>query len=125
MTLRKIQTVVSATACPRASFPPRSWPATTQHDYSQIQAPVLAFVGYPGLPQDGIRDNHVTGPGERTIIEAVFGTYVGMTRNRIKRIHSAAGGARVVALWGASHLVFLSNEEEVLREMRALLAVSH
>src|ERR1022692_4470354 len=67
MTLRKIQTVVSATACPRASFRPRSWPATTQHDYSQIQAPVLAFVGYPGLPQDGIRDNHVTGPGERTI----------------------------------------------------------
>jgi len=43
-----------------------------KRDYSQIQVPVLAFVGYLGLPQDGIRDNHVTDPAERTIIEAVF-----------------------------------------------------
>lgn len=96
-----------------------------KHDYSQIQVPVLALVGYPELPQDGIRVNHVTDPGERTIREAVFGTYVGMTRNRIRRINSAAGGVRVVELWGASHFVFLSNEEEVLREMRAFLAVLH
>jgi pimeloyl-ACP methyl ester carboxylesterase len=90
-----------------------------KHDYSQIRVPVLAFVGFPELPQDQIRKNQVTDPAEKIIIEAVFGTYVGMTRNRIKRINSAAAGARVVELWGANHFVFLSNEAEVLRDMRA------
>ncbi len=39
---------------------------------------------------------------DRTIVEAVYGTYAGMTKNRIKRINSAAGGARVVELWDAN-----------------------
>jgi len=80
---------------------------------------VLAFVGYPELPQDQIRKNNMSAPPERIIIEAVFGTYVGMTKNRIKRINSAVGGARVVELWGASHLVFLSNETDVVRGLHA------
>ncbi len=125
MTLPKIQTAVSATASPRTLFRRRLWPANYKHDYSQIQVPVLAFVGYPGLPQNGIRANHVTDPGEKTIVEAVFGTYVPMTKNRIRRISAATGGARAVELWGASHFVFLSNEEEVLRGMRHFLAVLH
>jgi hypothetical protein len=41
-----------------------------------------------------------------------------MAKNRIKRINKAAEGARVVELWGASHFVFLSNEADVLGEMR-------
>jgi non-heme chloroperoxidase len=77
-----------------------------KHDYSQIRVPVLALVGYPELPQDQIRKNHVTDPADRIIVEAVFGIYAGMTKNRIKRINEAAAGARVVELWGASHFVF-------------------
>ena len=96
-----------------------------KHDYSQIRVPVLAFVGYPPLPQDQIRQNHLTDAGDRTIVEAVYGTYVGMTKNRIKRISIAAGGAHVVELWEANHFVFLSNEAEVLREMRAFVAGLH
>ena len=92
------------------------------HDYSQIRVPVLAFVGYPDLPQHQIQENHVTDAAERTIVEAVFGTYVGMTKNRIKRINGAAAGARVVELWGANHFVFLSNEADVLRELRVFAA---
>jgi pimeloyl-ACP methyl ester carboxylesterase len=60
-------------------------------------------------------------PAQRIIVEAVFGSYVGMTKHRIKRIKGALGGARVVELWGASHFVFLSNEADVLREMTAFL----
>ena len=96
------------------------------HDYSQIRVPVLAFVGYPPLPQKQISSYQITDPEERIIVEAVFGTSVGMIRNRIKRrIKSAAGGARVVELWDASHFVFLSNEPDVLREMQAFLANLH
>jgi len=31
----------------------------------------------------------------------------------------------VVELWGADHFVFLSNEVDVLRELRAFLATLH
>jgi non-heme chloroperoxidase len=63
----------------------------------------------------------VTDPADRIIVEAVFGTYVGMTKNRIERIKKALAGAHVVEYWGANHFVFLSNEADVLRELRAFL----
>jgi len=88
-----------------------------KHDYSQIRVPVPAFIGYDTPPQEEIRRYHVTEALERTIVEAVYGTYAGMARIRIDRIKRAAGGARVVDLWGAHHFVFLSNEAEVLTEM--------
>jgi len=88
-----------------------------KHDYSQIRVPVLAFVAYDKTPQEQILEHHVNDSAERTIVEAVYGTYVGMAKNRIKRINSAAGGATVVELWGAHHFVFMSNEAEVLREI--------
>jgi non-heme chloroperoxidase len=91
------------------------------HDYSQIHVPVLAFVGYPALPQDQILANHITDPAERMVVYAVFGSNVGMIRKRIKRIEAAAGGAHVVELWGANHFVFLSNEAEVLGGMRLFI----
>jgi hypothetical protein len=69
------------------------------------------------LPQEQIRKNNISDPAERIIVEAVFGTYVGMTKNRIARIEKAAGGAHVIEMWGANHFVFLSNEAEVIREM--------
>jgi non-heme chloroperoxidase len=93
-----------------------------KHDYSQLRVPVLALVGFPKTPEERMRENHVTDEGERTIVAAVYGMYVGMTRHRIDRINRAAGGARVVELWGADHYVFLSNPDDVLREMRAYLA---
>ena len=96
-----------------------------KHDYSHIRVPVLAFVGYPELPQEQIEKNHLTNTADHIIVEAVFGTYVGMTKNRIKRINQAEGGARVVELWGANHFVFLSNEQDVIRDLTAFLRESH
>lgn len=95
-----------------------------KHDYSQIRSPVLALVVYDtpeGTPQDQARKYHVTDAAERTIVDAVYGLYIGMARIRIDRINHAAGGARVVELWGADHFVFLSNEADVLRELRSFL----
>jgi pimeloyl-ACP methyl ester carboxylesterase len=96
-----------------------------KHDYSQIRVPVLAFIGYDtpdGPPQEQVRKYHVTDASERTIVEAVYGTYIGMARIRIDRIKRAAGGAHVVDLWGAHHFVFLSNEADVVSEMRGFVA---
>jgi non-heme chloroperoxidase len=95
-----------------------------KHDYSKIASPVLAFVAYDtpdGPPQNQIQKYHVTDAAERAIVDAVYGLYIGMARIRIERINRAAGGARVVELWGADHFVFLSNEADVLRELRLFL----
>jgi non-heme chloroperoxidase len=108
-----------------SSVPKAIMDGNVPHDYSQIRVPVLAFVGYPPLPQDQILTNHITDPAERMVVYAVFGANIGMIRKRIKRIESAAGGARVADLWGANHFVFLSNEAEVLREMRLFIGGSH
>jgi non-heme chloroperoxidase len=107
------------------SVPKAIMDGNVAHDYSQIRVPVLAFVGYPALPEDQILANHITDPTERTIVYAVFGSNVGMIRKRIKRIEAAAVGTRVVELWGANHLVFLSNEADVLKEMRLFVKASH
>jgi non-heme chloroperoxidase len=107
------------------SVPKAIMDGNVAHDYSQIRVPVLAFVGYPALPEDQILANHISDPAERTIVYAVFGSNVGMIRKRIRRIEAAAGGARVVELWGANHLVFLSNEADVLKEMRLFVKASH
>jgi non-heme chloroperoxidase len=99
-----------------------------KHDYSEIRSPVLAFIVYDtpdGTPQNQIRQYHVPDAAARTIVDAVYGLYIGMARIRIERINRAAGGARVIELWGADHFVFLSNEADVLRELRAFLSTLH
>jgi len=99
-----------------------------KHDYSEIRSPVLALVVYDtpdGTPQNQALKYHVTDAAERTIVDAVYGLYIGMARIRIDRINHAAGGARVVELWGADHFVFLSNEADVIRELRSFLGTLH
>lgn len=92
------------------------------HDYSQIRVPVLALLGYPESPQDQIREHHIDDSNERMVVEAVYGVYVAMARNRVRRIRAAGRGARTVDLWSANHFVFLSNPGDVLREMRSFLS---
>ena len=107
------------------SWVPDAMMGDWKHDYSQIRSPVLAFVVYDtpdGPPQNQIQKYHATDAAERAIVDAVYGLYIGMARIRIERINRAAGGAHVVELWGADHFVFLSNEADVLRELRVFLA---
>ena len=87
-------------------------------DYSRIRVPILALFGtlsinYRYHPKDA---------QERAAIEefdaatAVYGE-----RNK-KNLLKAKGGVRIVDLPQADHYLFLSNEADVLREMRAFIA---
>jgi non-heme chloroperoxidase len=92
-----------------------------RHNYADIRVPVLALIAYPGPPKDGsgkfIWESHSTPADQRQVAEAIYGTYIGMAKSRIERIKAARGGARVIELWDASHVVFLSNPAEVLEGM--------
>jgi hypothetical protein len=98
--------------------------ATLRHT-SRLYVPVLAIVAYPGLPKDDagtyISESHSTPADQREVAEAIYGTDIGMAKSRIQRIKTARGGVRVIELWDASHVVFLSNPAEVLEGMREFI----
>ena len=87
-------------------------------DYSRIRVPILAMfstlsVNYRYQPKDA---------QERTAIEEFdVATKVYADRNK-KNLLKAKGGVRIVDLPQADHYLFLSNEADVLREMRVFLA---
>ena len=87
-------------------------------DYSRIRVPILALFGtlsvnYRYQAKDA---------KERTAIEEFdAATEVYGDRNK-KNLLKAKGGVRIVDLPQADHYLFLSNEADVLREMRTFLA---
>jgi len=87
-------------------------------DYSRIRVPVLALFSSPG-------GNHKYQPKdaqERAAIEE-FDAATEVFVNRYKKnLLKAKGGVRIVDLPQADHYVFLSNQADVLREMRAFIA---
>jgi non-heme chloroperoxidase len=90
-------------------------------DYSRIRVPILALfsslsINYRYQPKDA---------QERAAIEE-FDAATEVYVNRYKKnLLKAKGGVRIVDLPYADHYVFLSNEADVLREMRAFLAALH
>lgn len=89
-----------------------------KRDYSKIRVPVLAF-----FPQTGEKPRYEPKDDqERAAIEA-FNSAAAVVVNRYKqRLQTALGGVRTLDLAHADHYVFISNESEVLREIRAFLA---
>ena len=88
-----------------------------KRDYSKIRVPVLALFpvasGKPYQPKDG---------QERTAI-AEFDAATDAFVNRWKKnLQSAPGGVRIDNVPGANHYMFLSNPDDVLRELRTFLA---
>jgi pimeloyl-ACP methyl ester carboxylesterase len=65
---------------------------------------------------------HLTESGDRAAVAAYYAAETKITDARIENLKSAPGGARVVVLRGANHYLFISNEADVLGELRSFLA---
>ena len=105
--------------------PPRSSPANEaiiagDQRYTRIPAPALAIFAVPHQLDAWIESSSDTrvrelakafSAGERVLVE-----------KQVKAFEQGVPSARVVRLPGANHYVFLSNEADVLREMRAFIA---
>jgi non-heme chloroperoxidase len=90
-------------------------------DYSRIRVPILALFGTLSVnaryqPKDA---------QQRAAIEEFDAATEGYVIRYKKNLLMAKGGVRIVDLHHADHYVFLSNEADVLREMRAFLAALH
>ena len=87
-------------------------------DYSRIRVPILALFGtlsinYRYHPKDA---------QERAAIEEFDAATAVYEKRNKKNLLKAKGGVRIVDLPQADHYLFLSNEADVLREMRAFIA---
>jgi non-heme chloroperoxidase len=84
--------------------------------YNKIPAPALAIFALP----------HDNGPwveeSNDPLVKAFTTRFETMTENQVSAFESGVPSARVVRLRRANHYVFISNEADVLREMRAFLA---
>ena len=93
-----------------------------KRDYSRIRVPVLAFVTFPSSAGSLMSGNYEPkNEQERVAMDESFKAIVGYIKRDAKRLQSEVPGARVIEMPGADHHVFLSNEPEVLRELRTFL----
>jgi non-heme chloroperoxidase len=96
---------------------------TQKRDYADIRVPVLAMVGVPATPSDVTPGNYQPrNPQERGAMKDVYAAVVNYIRVDEKNLKMKLPAARVIELHKAKHYIFLSNEADVLREMRAFLA---
>ncbi len=91
--------------------------ATTR--YTDIPVPALVMFAIPHVPETWIAQS--SDSAVRRAGEAYFASVDALAEKQAQAFEEGAPTARVVRLRGM-HYVFLSNEREVLREMRAFLA---
>jgi non-heme chloroperoxidase len=92
---------------------------TNPKQFTKIPAPALAVFASPHVPESWIAGS--TDPGVQQAARTYFAAVDASTDKQAKALAAAVPTARVVRL-RASHYVFLSNEQDTLREMRAFLA---
>ena len=88
-----------------------------EQKYTDIQPPVLAIYANPHEPSPYAFDIFDT-PAARAMADAIP---TAETEEQAKAFEIGVPSARVVRVPHANHFVFLSNESDVLREMRAFL----
>jgi non-heme chloroperoxidase len=86
--------------------------------FTKIPVPVLAIFASPHIPENWIAKS--TNPAVRERASAYYTAVDASTEKQAEAVEAGVATARVVRLTGA-HYIFLSNEPDTLREMRAFL----
>jgi pimeloyl-ACP methyl ester carboxylesterase len=86
---------------------------------TDIRAPVLAIYAIPKAQAPWLKD---ADPQVRTAVQTFMGKMDALTEKQVKAFENGVPRAKVVRIANANHYVFLSNEADTLREMRAFLA---
>jgi hypothetical protein len=86
---------------------------------TDIRAPVLAIFAIPKAPAPWLQD---ADPPVRAMVQTFMEKIDALTEKQVKEFENGVPGAKVVRLANANHYIFLSNEADTLREMRAFLA---
>lgn len=94
-------------------------------DYARIRVPVLAFFALPRSLEDQMQQYRPKDAEERAAMKQQYAIDVAITKRHMRDLQSGVPGARVVQLPGANFYIFLSNEADLLRELRGFVAGLH
>jgi non-heme chloroperoxidase len=91
-------------------------------DYAHIQAPALAIYAIPQSARD-LTPAWVTGenPAMLAALNEEYPLLLAARKEQMTEFQNGVAHSRVVELAGANHYIFLSNEADVLRELREFL----
>jgi pimeloyl-ACP methyl ester carboxylesterase len=107
----------------RRDFPGSEHLLTGMKKHSAIPVPALAIFANPhGL---GAWVDHNTDPAVGQAAQAYTSGLSALVERQLTAFRNGVPAARVVVLPGAHHYVYLSNEPDVLREIRAFLTSLH
>ncbi len=87
--------------------------------YTAIRAPVLAIFAIPHDTPPWVANANAETQAKYRTFNDQFGA---LAEKQVQAFEDGVAGARVVRIANANHYVFISNEAEVLREMRAFLS---
>ena len=94
---------------------------TTKRDYSKIRASVLSMFATFRWAGDPLRYEMPKDPQQRAVVEAFEAATMVYIKRYEKSLLTAVPGARIVELPGANHYIFISNEADVVREIKAFV----
>jgi pimeloyl-ACP methyl ester carboxylesterase len=94
---------------------------SVKRDYSRIRVPVLSFFAVPRPMDDPERHGEPKDPQERAAVAAFDAATLVYIKRYEKSLREAVPDARIVELPGAEHYIFVTAEDQVLREMRDFL----
>lgn len=94
---------------------------TLRPPYERIRAPILAFYAVQRSARDLYTWYDAMTPAARAAADSVFDILHPWELQQIALLRRSVPSARVVVVPGANHYVFISNEAEVERAMRAFL----
>jgi non-heme chloroperoxidase len=87
--------------------------------FGRVRVPVLAFFRTPPPFEELARDHVITDDAQRAALRQQADVERMMTARWVSDVRGGVPDARIVELPGASVFMFLSNEADVMRELRA------
>ncbi|HEV2399348.1 MAG TPA: alpha/beta hydrolase [Candidatus Sulfotelmatobacter sp.] len=93
--------------------------------YSSIHVPVLVILAVPLPLDEQIKKYQPRTADERAAIEQQYAAGEAFTKRTVQDLKAGDPNARIVTLPGASTYIFLSNENDTVREMRSFVGGLH
>jgi pimeloyl-ACP methyl ester carboxylesterase len=94
-------------------------------DFAQIRLPVLAFFASPISLREEMKKYKPQNDDERAAMEEAYPGTITIWERHVRDLQAGVPSARVLALPDANYYIFLSNEDEILREMGRFAATLH
>jgi non-heme chloroperoxidase len=90
-------------------------------DYASIRVPVLALAAYPNPLDRQLLDYELRNEQDRKALEDLYAADQKYLKEFTNALQSAIPTARLIRIAGADHYIFISNQAEVLFELRSFM----